>query len=89
MTIQAELDAGAAALEAYAEGQSFMARFAPEGAWTDGASDMIAAADAATDQSPAGRQAAAMTRLQADIAAAGYASMMSAQQCHDAAAVVL
>ena len=66
-----------------------MARFAPEGAWTQGATDMIAAADASYDQSPAGRQTAAQTKLSADITAEGYASMMSAQQCYDAAAVVL
>ena len=85
----AEIAAGAAALESYAEDQTFLAHFAPADAWTNGAASMIEAADASADQSPAGRQNAAMAKLQADIADAGYGSMMSAQQCHDAAAVVL
>ena len=89
MTTQAQIQAAADALKAYAEGQTWEAMFAPQSAWTTGATDMLAAADAATDQSPTGRQAAAMAKLQADIAAAGYANLMTAQQCHDAAAVTL
>lgn len=89
MATPIEVAAGAAALQSYADGQSFAAHFAPAQAWIRGATDMIGAADAASDQSPIGRQSAAQAKLSADITAAGYASMMSGQQCHDAAAVVL
>ena len=45
-----EIDAGAAALEAYAEGQSWKARFAPAKTWHEGSIDIIKAADTGKDQ---------------------------------------
>lgn len=84
-----EIDAGAAALEAYAEGQSWKAHFAPKGAWHEGSIDIIKAADASKDQTPAGRLTAAIAGLHATLKSIGYEDAMTAQQYHDAAAVVL
>jgi hypothetical protein len=85
----AEINAGAAALEAYAEGQSWRARFAPAGTWHEGSITVIKAADGSTDQTPAGRVSAGITGLHDALKSVGHESEMNAQQYHDAAAVVL
>ena len=87
--INAEIDAGAAALEAYAEGQSWKAKFAPAKTWHEGSIDIIRAADASKDQTPAGQVAAAVAALHVALKAIGQEDALSVQQYHDAAAVVL
>ena len=84
-----EIDTGAAAIEAYAEGQSWKAHFAPKGVWHEGSIDIIRAADGGQDQSPEGRVASAVAALHAALKTLGYENQMTAQQYHDAAAVVL
>jgi hypothetical protein len=83
----AEIDAGAAALEAYAEGQSWKARLAPAGTWHEGSITIIKAADGATDQSPAGKVLAGINGLHAAMKSVGHENEMSAQQYHVLAAV--
>jgi hypothetical protein len=85
----AEIDAGAAALEAYAEGQSWKAHLAPRGTWHEGSIDIIRAADGGIDQTPVGRLKAAVAGLHAALKAVGHEEEMTAQQYHDATAVVL
>lgn len=84
-----EIDDGAAALEAYAEGQSWKARFAPAKTWHEGSIDIIKAADGNADQTPIGRLMAAINGLHEALHAVGHADELSKQQYHDAAAVVL
>jgi hypothetical protein len=84
-----EIDDGAAALEAYAEGQSWKARFAPAKTWHEGSIDIIKAADGAAEQSPIGRLTAAVAALHAALKAVGHEGEMTEQQYHDGAAVVL
>jgi hypothetical protein len=84
-----EIDAGAAALETYAEGQSWKAYLAPRGTWHEGAIDIIRAADASADQSPLGRLVAAVAGLHAALKSVGHEGEMTPQQYHDGAAVVL
>jgi hypothetical protein len=84
-----EINDGAAALEAYAEGQSWKAYLAPKGTWHEGSIDIIKAADGSKDQSPAGRQTAAVGALHVALRSVGHESEMTAQQYHDGAAVVL
>ncbi len=84
-----EIDAGAAAIEAYAEGQNWKAYLAPKGVWHEGSIDIIRAADNGKDQSPEGRVAAAVAALHAALKTLGYENQMTAQQYHDAAAVTL
>lgn len=84
-----EINAGAAALEAYAEGQSWKARFIPAKTWHEGSIDIIKAADSGKDQTPAGRQAAAVAGLHDILKTIGHETVLTDQQYHDAAAVVL
>ncbi len=85
----AEIEAGAVALETYAEGQSWKAYLAPKVTWHEGAIDIIRAADGSKDQTPVGRQAAAVAGLHAALRAVDHDGEMSAQQVQDGAAVVL
>jgi hypothetical protein len=84
-----EIDAGAAALEAYAEGQSWKAYFAPKGTWHEGSIAIIRAADGSNTQTPLGRQTAAIEALHAALKAVHHENELSSQQYHDAAAIVL
>jgi hypothetical protein len=84
-----EIDDGAAALEAYAEGQSWKAYLAPKGTWHEGSIDIIKAADTSKDQTPVGRLTAAVAALHAALKAVGHEGEMTDQQYHDGAAVVL
>ena len=84
-----EIDDGAVALESYAEGQSWKAYLAPKGTWHEGSIDIIKAADGGKDQTPAGRQTAAVAALHAALKAVGHEGEMTEQQYHDGAAVVL
>jgi hypothetical protein len=84
-----EIAIAAPLLESYAEGINWMARLAPAGEWAKGAELVINAADAAQDQSPGGRQIAAQIAIAKAISDAGYGSMMTDQECHDAAAITL
>jgi hypothetical protein len=84
-----EINDGASALEAYAEGQSWKAYLAPKGTWHEGSIDIIKAADGGKDQTPIGRLTAAVAALHAALKAVGHEGEMSDQQYHDGAAVVL
>lgn len=84
-----EIDAGAAALESYAEGQSWKAKFAPAKTWHEGSIDIIRAADGSKNQTPGGQVASAVVALHAALGAIGQEDALDAQQYHDAAAVVL
>ena len=84
-----EVASGAAALRAYAEGQSWKAYLAPEGVWHEGAIDIIKAADGSKDQTPLGRLTAAVAGLHAALKSVGHEDEMTPHQYHDAAAVVL
>jgi len=90
MTTQAEYDAGEAALKAYVDQiEGWKASWIPEAVFQTGDLDIIGAADAATDQSLAGRQAAGAAALNAAIVAAGYGDDVAPAQCASAAAAVL
>jgi hypothetical protein len=90
MATEAEIGTGARALCSYIESVNyFEGAFAPETALDAGASDAIKAADAASDQSPAGRLKAAAAALRAAIDASGYGSYVSDQQCAAGAGAVL
>jgi hypothetical protein len=90
VAIEAEISAGAKALRSYIESiDYFEGAFAPKAALDAGVSAVIEAADAASDQSPAGRLAAAATALRAAIDAGGYGSYVSDQQCAAGAGAVL
>lgn len=88
-----DIAVGAAALEAYAEGVSWwkakIAEMQTPTLWREGAIDIIKAADAGTDQSPAGRQTSAVAGLHSALKSVGHEAELTAQQYHDAAAVVL
>ena len=86
----AELAAGIAALESYVKGIApFESMFVPANAYQTAVMDIVTAADESTDQTPAGRQAAAQVAMRAAINSAGYGSDISDQECHDGTAVVL
>lgn len=89
----AEIDAGAAALGAYAEGQSwFKAKIAEmqhPTIWREGSIAIIKAADAGTDQTPIGRLTSAVAGLHTNLKSVDHEAELSAQQYHDAGAVVL
>ena len=84
-----EIDAGAVALKAYAEGQSWKAFFAPSGTWHEGSITVIRASDGSADQSPIGRLTAGVAGLHAALKSVGHEDEMNTQQYHDAAAIVL
>jgi hypothetical protein len=84
-----EIAAGAAALETYAEGQSWKARFAPAKTWHEGSIDIIRAADGSPDRTPAGQVVAGINALHVALKAIDQETALSVQQYHDAAAVVL
>ncbi len=86
----AQLVAGEAALRSYVlAAEGWEANFIPEAAYVTGATDVIDAANASTDQSAAGRQVAGEKALRAAIDAAGYGAQVTDQMCADAAAAVL
>lgn len=84
---------GAAALAVYAEGVSWwkakIAEIQTPTLWREGAITAIKFADASPDQSPAGRQAAAVAGLHAALKTVGHEAELTPQQYHDSAAVVL
>ena len=85
-----DIAVGWVVLEHYAEGINWLAKMAPEKVWDQGVAAIVNAADAAADQSPAGRQAAGQAALVKAVTDAGYGSMLTdPQQSHDAVAVVL
>lgn len=82
--------AGAAALKAYVEKiDGWEADWIPEADYEAGVDAIVMAADASQDQTPAGRQAAGGAALLKAITAQGYGGKVTADQCNEAAAVVL
>ncbi len=86
---ETEINVAAAALKAYAEGQSWKAYFAPQATWHEGVIDIIRAADGNKDQLPEARQAAAVVALHDALRQVHHEDELSEQQYHDAAAIVL
>lgn len=91
----AEDQAGATALKTYidgvleANGLAWEEAFIPDTAFVQGATDVIEAADAADDQSPAGRQAAGATALRAALEAVGQSDKVSDTNLNEGVSAVL
>ncbi len=83
---QAELDAGTAAAESY---EGWEAGFVGDANNRSMVALVIAAADAAKDQTAEGRQAAGAAALTKTIAAAGYGSEVSAEMIGGVVAAAL
>jgi hypothetical protein len=86
---QTEISAGKAALEAYAETQSWEAIFVPDADYQTATIDLIQAADASKDQSAAGRQTAGQAALRAALDSTGEGGMVSDEICAGGTAAVL
>lgn len=85
-----QLAAGETALKAYVQqAEGWEAAFVPEQAYVAGATDVVKAALASADQSPAGRQAAGQKALRAAIDSAGYGHEVTDAMCAAGAAAVL
>jgi len=86
----AESVAGVTALQDYVEAINwFEGDMLSQEVYQAGVTDTVVAADASSDQSAAGRQAAGASALMAAIQAAGYGQYVTSAECAAGAAAVL